>query len=59
MYLICERNSIAASNTMFIHRNTLVYRLKKIDALVNIDYENFEERQYIILSYEMATGSRI
>jgi hypothetical protein len=59
MYLICERNSIAASNTMFIHRNTLVYRLKKIDALANIDYENFEERQYIILSYEMATGSRI
>lgn len=57
MYLVSERNSIAASNQMFIHRNTLIYRLKKIDALVSIDYENYEERQYLILSYEMATRS--
>ena len=57
MYLVCERNSIAASNLMFIHRNTLIYRLKKIDALISIDYEKYEERQYLILSYEMVTGS--
>jgi hypothetical protein len=57
MYLVCERNSIAASNAMFIHRNTLVYRLKKIDSLVSIDYENYNERQYLIMSYEMATRS--
>ena len=58
MYLICERNSIVASNEMFIHRNTLIYRLKKIDSLVNIDYENYDERRYLILSYEMVTRSR-
>lgn len=57
MYLVCERNSIAASNQMFIHRNTLIYRLKKIDTLVCIDYENYEERQYLVLSYEMVTRS--
>lgn len=57
MYLVCERNSIAASNAMFIHRNTLIYRLKKIDALVSIDYENYDERQYLIMSYEMVTRS--
>ena len=53
MYLIHERNSITASEAMFIHRNTLMYRLKKIDSLVNIDYNNYEERRYLILSYEM------
>lgn len=53
MYLISERNSIAASEAMFIHRNTLLYRLKKIDSVVEIDYENYEERRYIMLSYEL------
>ena len=57
MYLICERNTIAASKTMFIHRNTLIYRLKKIDALVDIDYENYDERRYLIMSYEMITDA--
>lgn len=58
MYLINERNSIAASNAMFIHRNTLLYRLRKIDSLVNIDYNSYEERRYIILSYEMMFGTK-
>ena len=57
MYLICERNSINASKAMFIHRNTLIYRLKKIDSLVDISYDDYHERHYIILSYEMLTGT--
>ena len=36
-----------------MHRNTLVYRLKKINSLVSINYESYEERQHIILSYEL------
>ena len=52
-YLAHERNSVIAAEALFIHRNTLIYRLKKIDALVDIDYDSFAERQYIILSYEI------
>ena len=52
-YLANERNSVVAAEAMFIHRNTLIYRLKKIDTLVDIDYDSFSERQYIILSYEI------
>ncbi len=59
MYLICERNSIAASEAMFIHRNTLLYRLKKIDSVVDIDYDNYDERRYLIISYEMIMNTRI
>ena len=53
MYLRNERNYSATADAMFIHRNTILYRLKKIDSLVQIDYDNYEERQYIILSYEL------
>lgn len=53
MYLAHERNISAASAAMFIHRNTLIYRLKKIDSIVSIDYDNYRERQYLILSYEL------
>ena len=52
-YLICERNISAAADYLYIHRNTMTYRLKKIDSLVNIDYDDPKERQYLIISYEM------
>jgi len=52
-YLVYERNLAAAAKAMFIHRNTLVYRMKKIDQMVSIDYNNPAERQYMILSYEL------
>ena len=53
VYLICERNMQAASQMMYMHRNTLIYRLKKINTLISVDYENYLERQHIILSYEL------
>ena len=52
-YLVYERNLAAAAKAMFIHRNTLVYRMKKIGQMVSIDYNNPAERQYMILSYEL------
>ena len=53
MFLVYERNLAAAARAMYIHRNTLVYRMKKIDQLVTVQYSDPAERQYIILSYEM------
>ena len=52
-WLICERNSATASQVMYMHRNTLIYRLKKINSLISVDFENYLERQHIILSYEL------
>ena len=52
MYLVCERNTAVTAQAMYIHRNTLVYRLKKINSLIDFDYDNYQERQHIILSFE-------
>lgn len=53
MYLINERNIAAASAAMNMHRTSLVYRFKKINSLIGEDFDNYKNRQYMILSYEM------
>ena len=57
-FLVCERNISAASDYLYIHRNTMTYRLKKIDSLIKVNYDDPKERQYLILSYEMHQISR-
>lgn len=52
-YLICERNMSLAAKALHIHRNTLVYHLKKIDSVISFSYDEHRERQHMILSYEM------
>lgn len=46
-------NAAATASAMFIHRNTLLYRLNLINELVHIDYSDPALRLYLILSYEM------
>lgn len=53
MYLIHERNLVAASEAMDMHRTSLVYRFKKIHSLIGDDFDDYKERLYLILSYEM------
>ena len=53
MYLINERNIAAASAAMDMHRTSLVYRFKKINSLIGEDFDDYKDRQYMILSYEM------
>ena len=53
MYLIHERNITSTATAMHMHRNTIVYRIKKIHSLIGEDYESYRERQYLILSYEI------
>lgn len=52
-YLTCERNMTAASEMLHIHRNTLVYQMKKIDSIISVPYDDYRERQHMILSFEM------
>ena len=56
-YLVYERNVAEAARALFIHRNTLLYHLKKIDSIVSIHYDNYMERQRIMISYEMIAGA--
>ena len=53
MYLTHERNLAATAEAMDMHRTSLVYRFKKINTLIGEDFDNYRERMYLILSYEM------
>ncbi len=53
MYLTHERNLAATSEAMDMHRTSLVYRFKKINTLIGEDFDDYRERMYLILSYEM------
>jgi Regulator of polyketide synthase expression len=52
-YFLNERNILNTANALYVHRNTVTYRLKKIESLINIDFDDYNIRQYIILSYAM------
>ena len=49
-YLLCERDIPKTSELLIIHRTTLLYRLKKINALVTLNLDNANQRMYLLLS---------
>lgn len=49
-YLLNERNIPKTSEKLIIHRTTLLYRLKKIQAMLNANLEDPWERLYLTLS---------
>lgn len=59
MYLTHERNLAATAEAMDMHRSSLVYRFKKIHSLLEDDFEDYRERMYLILSYEISKASGI
>lgn len=52
-FLRCERNSYAAAAQMHIHRNTLLYRMKKVEQLAALHLDDPEEREYLWLSLRL------
>ena len=50
-FILNERNLVATANSMFIHRNTLVFRVKRILEIISADLDDPIERTYILLSY--------
>ena len=42
-YLINNCNAKRTAEAMFVHRNTLNYRLKKIGELLNCDFEDMDK----------------
>lgn len=49
-YLLLERDIPKTSEALIIHRTTLLYRLKKLQALIQIDLEDPWKRLYLNLS---------
>lgn len=52
-YLRCERNLADTAKALFIHRNSLSYRIKRIGEIIETDLDNLDERTFILLSYKM------
>ena len=49
-YLKNERSLLHTANELFIHRNTLVYRLKKLTEVLHVDLDDSYTRDYMKLS---------
>lgn len=50
-YLLQERNIPRAAQTLIIHRTTLLYRLEKIQSLIQVNLDDPEQRLYLLLSF--------
>ncbi|MGI6010305.1 MAG: PucR family transcriptional regulator [Ruminococcus sp.] len=51
VYLRCERNRGLAAQQLFMHKNTLVYRIERITALFALNLDDPYEREYLLLSF--------
>ncbi|NLO97086.1 MAG: hypothetical protein GX091_03270 [Peptococcaceae bacterium] len=52
-YILKEKNIVATSKKLGIHRNSLVYRIKRINELFQVDLDNLNEEIHFILSYKI------
>ena len=52
-YLVEERSLIKASQRLNVHRNSIVYRINKINELVDINLDNYKARKNIISALEI------
>jgi len=52
-YLKKDKNVIATAEALFIHRNTVNYRLEKIKELLGIRLRETEETIHILMTYKM------
>lgn len=54
-YLECSQNATVAAEQLFIHRNTLNYRIKKIEELTGLDLDNHNVVQCLLDSFRIET----
>lgn len=51
VYLQCERERVLTARELFVHKNTLVYRLKKMESLFVLNLDDVYEREYLMTSF--------
>ena len=52
-YLECNCNLIRTSERLFLHKNTLLYRLNHIKGLIRCDLNDADERLLLMLSFKL------
>ena len=52
-FLLNERRIKKAADVLFIHPNTLKFRIEKIESELNLDLEDFEQRLNLIASFRL------
>ena len=52
-YLLAERNVVATAKALFIHRNSMIYRLQRIHQLLDVNLDDPNMRLYLLLSYQI------
>ena len=57
VYLQCERDRVLTAKRLFVHKNTLVYRLKKIEDLFCLNLDDVYEREYLMVSFLVIENS--
>ncbi len=57
VYLIHERNLVKTSQALFPHRNSLVWRVRRIQELTGLDLDDGELRKYLLYSYAVSGHS--
>ncbi|MBR0404493.1 MAG: helix-turn-helix domain-containing protein [Eggerthellaceae bacterium] len=51
VYLDHDRNAQRCANLLYLHRNSLQYRVRRIQEIANVDLDDPEERAYLRLSF--------
>ena len=55
-YLECERNVAETSRRLYVHRNTFLYRLSRIEELLGMDLDDSDVRLTLQLALRMING---
>ena len=50
-YLDCGGNAVLTAQKLYLHRNTLYQRLKKINGIIHTNLDNANVRLFIMMSY--------
>lgn len=53
IFLQTERNVALASKMLFIHRNTLIYRIKRLEEELGCDLGDYKTRMNLLFSFEL------
>ena len=52
-YLCCERNAALAAKRLYIHRNTMLYKIRKIEDIIGQSLDDPSLRERLLFSYRV------